>query len=308
MSATQSPLVLNNMIVDQLRSGDPGAVDALIKFGLRPDLMIDQVDVSSGSSANSTRRSAWFWSHQAPTDGAVAQWWKLLDRQLASSSPFERMSILGQRFEEACEAGLEQPNIDTLALTWSKSLLWAGKDGWSRNTMMAYLTMSASRLGGSAASGLRGLANAGLINPDDWTVAARRSYSSDPLSVAVNHDQCELAETMLDLGCSPVSQDGLSLLTIAWSRLRQEVDKSDIQVDGMASPANMVEFLLNHGLDWNVPSAVGSSMSIAEDAVRILPFLATRKNWEKLAHQIERTSLEENTPRGLSPRRTMPRI
>lgn len=296
MSGALTPLVLNNMIVERLRSGSADAVRSLKDFGVRPHMVIDDVDLRQGTQVQ--RRSAWYWAHQAKIADGVEVMWGMLDNQLRGLDDAARMGVLSERLEEACLAGLPRAEVAALELTWGRTAGWARECGWSRPFMMAYLTRAACQLGDDAVPGLRSLSDGGCLTRPDWDFSARQTYGSDPLTHAIEKDCQHLTMLMLDLGCDPVTQDGTPILTVAWSRLREEIKKTDIHVDGMASAFTVVDALLNRDINWRVPAQVGNTRTVAEDAATLVTFLSSKPHWRHMAHQIERRMLDENTPQG----------
>ena len=292
MTSSLTPVVLNNMIIERLRSGSAEAVNSLKVFGVRPHMLIDEV-LSNPSRTN--RHSAWFWAHQASRVDGLEIMWGMMDHQLGVSEPSERLPIIAERLMEACVAGLSQANTSTLALSWSRMEQWCEFDGLSRKVMLVYLTEAICKLGDDVVPGLSDFQKRGLISPEDWSLGNRRGYGSDPLTYAIEHDCQKLSMLMLDLGCEPILVDGTHILTTAWSRLREEIKKIDIHIEQMASPLKVVESLLNKDIDWNVPSSEGGDRTVAQDACELIPLLSTRPYWLPLASQIERRILDENT-------------
>lgn len=298
---TLSAQTLNNQIVASLRQGSSDAVRNLIVFGVTPTNTIHLVD-NSWNSSGVTERSAWFWSHQAPSPDAALAWWDWLDRFIGANVPIKhRATQLAILLPDALEASLGvQGGEQTLSATWERFLNWADPDrapGWTRPIMITHLMSICSKLGNACVSGLVNLETLGFLIRQDWTLEKRQSYPQDPLSSAIQKTQIELAEVLLDMGCDPVLQNGKSILLEAWIDFMQSTEKGS--ADLFANVANpsilLVQKLLERGLDWNI-ALPNSEKTIREDAENWLAM--GHKNdamYGALAHQIEAKILNDTT-------------
>lgn len=297
--ARQAQVVINNMIAERLRSGSAQAVRGLRDFGIRPHMQVDDVSLSSGSGSIVRRHSAWFWSHQAPVADGIQVMWEMLDHQLQSSTHEERMRLLSERLREACQSSLSCGAIVPLEETWIRVSDWVLKEGHGRSFMVACLTGAVCALGDAAVSGLQALSDAGCVTRSDWSFRARQAYADDPLSSAMKSNMSRLAMLMLDLGCDPKMQDGTPVLCVAWSRLCDEVGRGALHVDGLATAADMVEEFLARDMDWSI-APPGSDKTIDMQARDMLPVLAASHRMKRVAAQVERRLLEQDTPKDLS--------
>jgi hypothetical protein len=289
---------LNNQIVEALRRGNRDAVAALIGFGVAPTKEIDLVS-SNAPSGGVTTRSAWFWSHQSSCADAVGAWWEWMNRSLGILEPERRADFLAKAFAEAIEASLPE-NGETLLTSWEKSLEWTEEDrapGWSRSVMMAHLSSCCSKLGNTCIPGFIALEGAGFINKSDWSDQSRQRYARDPLTIAVKKGQVDLVETLLDMGCSPITQTGLPILAEVWADFLETAEQSDNNLPGECEASLlMMEKLLTRGLDWNVPLTNDKDKTVAQDAEGWIDLLkALPSRWERVTHQIEARILSQNT-------------
>lgn len=289
---------LNNQIVESLRRGNREAVTALIGFGVSPTREIDLV-VASAPAGGVTTRTAWFWSHQSSCADAVSAWWEWMNRSLGVLEPDRRASFLAKSFAEAIEAALPE-NGATLLTSWEKSLEWTENErapGWSRHVMMTHLSSCCSKLGNSCIPGFLALETAGFISKTDWSDQNRQRYARDPLTIAVKKGQVELVETLLDMGCSPITQAGMPILSEVWADFLETAEQSDNNLPGECEDSLlMMEKLLVRGLDWNVPLIGDKDKTVAQDAEGWIDLLkALPSRWESVTHQIEARILSQNT-------------
>lgn len=291
---------LNNQIVESLRRGSREAVLALVSFGVSPTKEIDLV-LASGASAQDgiTTKSAWFWSHQSSSPGAVEAWWEWVDRTMHNMKEEKRSEYLAKLFAEGVEASLPY-NGNTLWMSWEKAIAWGESGeapGWTRQVMMAHLTSCCSKLGNACIPGLLSLELKGAIGKSDWTMKSRQKYARDPLTVAINKGQVELVETLLDMGCEPLMQSGGPIIAEVWNDFRESAEKNDSSLPGeFDAPLILMEKLLVRDIDWNVPLVSNKEKTIAEDAEGWIDLLkALPSKWESVSHQIEARILSKNT-------------
>ena len=289
---------LNNQIVEALRRGNREAVAALIGFGVSPTKEIDLV-VPNATAGGVTTRTAWFWSHQSDCADAVEAWWEWMNRSLGMLEPDKRADYLAKAFAEAIEAALPE-NGNTLLTSWEKSLEWTEEGrapGWARSVMMAHLASCCSKLGNTCIPGFISLEKSGFINKADWSDQSRQRYARDPLTIAVKKGQVDLVETLLDMGCSPMTQSGSPILSEVWVDFLETAEQSDQNLPGeFESSLLMMEKLLVRGLDWNVPLPGDRDKTVAQDAEGWIDLLkALPPKWENVTHQIEARILAQNT-------------
>lgn len=295
----RSPNVLNNQIVERLESGDREAAEVLLKFGVRPDAMIDRVERSPDSSDRVNRQSAWYWAHHGVSTQALDLWWSLVDRQLHNVNPGRRLELLSGYLRDTCEACMSTGHTAPLQYSWERFKAWNDGTAWTPRAMMSTLAMSIADWGNAAGAVVEKLHAGHLLTRDDWSMQARQSYAKDPATTAAERDQQILIAVLLDHGCDALANDGTPLLSVAWRRLREEIDKANyLLAPDIAQPAEVVEMLLARGVEWDVPITPGSKRTVSEDAQALMPILQTETapHLIKLRHRIQQVCMQLNTP------------
>lgn len=238
--------VFNNAVIGRLREGSAQAVNFWISFGLRPEVLVDLV--SESANTHVTRRSAWFWTHQAAAPEGARAWWPWVHEHLEQLSSDRQAAELRRFFEQACEASCSTGHAAPLLATWEQALQWDGRcEAWSRDLMMRLFTHAVYQAGNPAAPVVGALSTHGWVKPADWSVGARSGWPYDPVTAAVDRGQADLLEALLNAGAAPETIYGDSLLARAWTAFQDQTRPDRASGVEEVCPSAVVITLLQQG-------------------------------------------------------------
>lgn len=201
---------LNNLLVENLKTGKGGSIKTLLEMGQGPFVTLDYVERSSDiihqQGSQVATQTIWFWIHQAPIADAVEFCWShRLERQLSGLSPSARASLLTNAMEDAAHAALSSQHAEAWLHSWERVQSYVkpfDADALlDRQGLLNGVKNMAIQYGDSSAFWLLAMNHAGfLVRPD-----VQRWFSDGfSLGEVIQKAYPELLQALLDIGDRPV--------------------------------------------------------------------------------------------------------
>jgi hypothetical protein len=202
-------LSLNNLLVENLKTGKVGTIKTLLEMGTGPFVTLDYVenttDVIRQQQPHVASQTIWFWIHQAPRPDAVEFCWSnRLERELSGMSRNAKAALLTQAMEDAAQAALSSQNAEGWLASWERVQAHVSPfdpDALvDRQGLLAIVKRSALQYGDASASWLLAMNQAGhLVRLD-----VQRWFSDgESLGEVLNKAYPDLLQVLLDIGDRP---------------------------------------------------------------------------------------------------------
>lgn len=216
---------LNNLMVENLRTGKDGAIKTLVGMGQGPFVTLDYVEasrnVAESATTGVTTRSIWFWIHQAPLADAVAFCWDhRLERDLAALPPKRKADTVLRALEEATAAALGSGHVAPWLLSWERLQAHAKPfepGAWIDRTALVAVLGAGVLAHGDRSVALLIAADAGgqLVRADVQHWTREPSFLRD----VVARGYPDLLQALIDLGGVPAPPDLAHLTATAEQEL-----------------------------------------------------------------------------------------
>ncbi len=202
-------LSLNNLLVENLKTGKVGTIKTLLEMGTGPFVTLDYVenttDVIRQQQPHVATQTIWFWIHQAPLSDAVEFCWShRLERELSGMSRNAKAEVLTRAMEDAAQAALSSQNAEGWLASWERVQAHVSPFDpdalLDRQGLLAIVKRSALQYGDASAPWLLAMNQAGhLVRLD-----VQRWFSDgESLDDVLRKAYPDLLQVLLDIGDRP---------------------------------------------------------------------------------------------------------